>query len=396
MNAQKSAFRACFAISSLSCLSLFLASCGPDPIPVPEGSFVNDRVPEATPGGIPSAAALPPPLEEPSVAPVQTVQTVLIPATPQPQEQLPPPAPKTLPQGAVEYRVQKNDSMWKIASVYGVTVKRLAEFNNMEPSAILQPGDILLIPAGGRHSEFTPTIQDPDRKPPKIAPKPERKLPAPAPQAAADGKMRVHVVKKGETLGGIAYRNHLRVSELARANGLSVTAMLKIGQRLNIPEPTTKPDKKPADKQTPPKKDKPATAPKKDKPATAPKKDDRTPVQPAAEPSAPSKQSQPAAPAQPAPPAPAATESPAPSQAATPPAAETVVIDTVLEESLPPAEPADELPSSVPVSLDMEMTLEEIAVEYDRDLPTIQRLNPGIDPKKKLPARTQVKIPVAF
>lgn len=408
MDVAKPAFRALAAVSSISCLSLLLASCGPDPVPVPEGAFVNNRVPEATPGGIPSAAALPQPQDEPYAppAPVPPPQPER-PAAPQTEIQQPQPAQpsesakKPVPSGVVEYTVQKNDSLWKIASVYGLTVKRLADFNGMEASAILQPGDVILIPPGGRHSDFTPTIQDPDRKPPKIEPK----KPAVKPLPPADGKMKVHVVKKGETLGGLAYRNGLRVSELARANGLSVTAKLKIGQRLNIPESKAKgsdkkssdkktvspekkksADKKPAKTQEKQKSEKPEAAsvkqPANERPAAPEKEQTANESKSAAE-----EQNAPAAtaaqPAQPAQPAAESAE----------PVAETAV---VAEQTETVEETADELPNSVPISLDMEMSLEEIAVEYDRDLPTIQRLNPGIDAKKKLPARTMVKIPVSF
>ncbi len=46
---------------------------------------------------------------------------------------------------------------------------------------------------------------------------------------------RTYVVRSGDTLGGVASRHGLRVSELAGLNGLSSTAMLKIGQSLRLP-----------------------------------------------------------------------------------------------------------------------------------------------------------------
>jgi murein DD-endopeptidase MepM/ murein hydrolase activator NlpD len=45
----------------------------------------------------------------------------------------------------------------------------------------------------------------------------------------------VHVVNHGDTLAGIAHRNHVSVSELARANNLDANAPLKQGMRLNVP-----------------------------------------------------------------------------------------------------------------------------------------------------------------
>lgn len=46
---------------------------------------------------------------------------------------------------------------------------------------------------------------------------------------------RTHVVRSGETLIGVAKRYHVSVSALSKRNGLSTRAQLKIGQRLRIP-----------------------------------------------------------------------------------------------------------------------------------------------------------------
>jgi murein DD-endopeptidase MepM/ murein hydrolase activator NlpD len=45
----------------------------------------------------------------------------------------------------------------------------------------------------------------------------------------------VHVVNQGETLAGIAHRNHVSVVELARANHIDPSAKLKLGTRLTVP-----------------------------------------------------------------------------------------------------------------------------------------------------------------
>jgi murein DD-endopeptidase MepM/ murein hydrolase activator NlpD len=45
----------------------------------------------------------------------------------------------------------------------------------------------------------------------------------------------VHVVNHGETLMGIARRNHISAGELAKANGLEPGAKLKIGMKLSVP-----------------------------------------------------------------------------------------------------------------------------------------------------------------
>lgn len=58
----------------------------------------------------------------------------------------------------------------------------------------------------------------------------------------ATGKSRVYTVKKGDTLGGIAYRNRVTLSSLLAANnmGMKDAKRLRIGQKLTIPAPGSK------------------------------------------------------------------------------------------------------------------------------------------------------------
>ena len=54
-------------------------------------------------------------------------------------------------------------------------------------------------------------------------------------QAGRKRTASVHVVNHGDTLAGIAHRNHISVSELAKANNLDANAPLKQGTRLTVP-----------------------------------------------------------------------------------------------------------------------------------------------------------------
>src|SRR4029077_3049769 len=49
----------------------------------------------------------------------------------------------------------------------------------------------------------------------------------------------VHVVNHGDTLLGVARRNHVSVAELARANGIQPNAKLQLGMRLTVPAKAT-------------------------------------------------------------------------------------------------------------------------------------------------------------
>jgi murein DD-endopeptidase MepM/ murein hydrolase activator NlpD len=61
---------------------------------------------------------------------------------------------------------------------------------------------------------------------------------APASKAAASASAPplVHVVNRGDSLLSIAHRNHISLSELARANGLDTQAKLRLGARLTVPD----------------------------------------------------------------------------------------------------------------------------------------------------------------
>ena len=52
---------------------------------------------------------------------------------------------------------------------------------------------------------------------------------------AAEARARTHVVKSGETLGGIAERYKTSVSNLRRMNGLGKSNLIRAGQRLKVP-----------------------------------------------------------------------------------------------------------------------------------------------------------------
>ncbi len=48
------------------------------------------------------------------------------------------------------------------------------------------------------------------------------------------GVRAVHVVKRGDTLSGVAQKHNMGLSTLARINGISATSTLRVGQRLRL------------------------------------------------------------------------------------------------------------------------------------------------------------------
>jgi membrane-bound lytic murein transglycosylase D len=100
--------------------------------------------------------------------------------------------------------------------------------NNLRGS-VIHPGDTLVIPhIGGTAGSAVAAVAAPRED--IVAQLPERQsAPAPAPRP------RVHVVRPGDTLWGVARRYGVTVPALAAANGLSVQEHLTSGARLEIP-----------------------------------------------------------------------------------------------------------------------------------------------------------------
>jgi murein DD-endopeptidase MepM/ murein hydrolase activator NlpD len=110
------------------------------------------------------------------------------------------------------------------------TLETLAHRYNVKPAAILQangyrgpralsPGQQLIIPFQTPATIAAPALAGPASKAVVAA------KPAPS----------VHVVNHGETLLGIARRNHISVSELARANNIDASAKIRLGMKLTVP-----------------------------------------------------------------------------------------------------------------------------------------------------------------
>jgi membrane-bound lytic murein transglycosylase D len=94
--------------------------------------------------------------------------------------------------------------------------------------SVIHPGDSLLIPAGANGASATLAALAAPRE--DIASQlPERQKPAAPPRP------KVHVVKSGDSLWSVSRKYGVSVPALASANGLSSSAGLVAGARLEIP-----------------------------------------------------------------------------------------------------------------------------------------------------------------
>ena len=106
------------------------------------------------------------------------------------------------------YVVQKGDTLASVATIYGISWKQLAEYNNISNPNILITGYELRIPGGTSFS-------------------------------SASGSMGIsgeeYLVKKGDTLSGIASMYDTSWKRLAEYNNLSNPNRLVVGQKISIP-----------------------------------------------------------------------------------------------------------------------------------------------------------------
>jgi len=101
--------------------------------------------------------------------------------------------------------VRQGDSLWGIARQYGVSLDQLTARNDLDSDSTLSVGQVLYLPGG------TATLASTN------------------PQAVSST---TYVVKRGDTLGRIASRFRVTISDLLGWNRLKSTSVIKPGQRL--------------------------------------------------------------------------------------------------------------------------------------------------------------------
>lgn len=126
--------------------------------------------------------------------------------------------------GGTKIIVGTSDTLDVIAKRYHVTPQAILAANGYKGPRALSPGQQLIIP----HPGATAAAPAPVMAPVAMAP-------AAKPVAAMAAPSSTHFVNHGDTLAGIARKNHISAVELARANGLDPSAKLKLGTKLTVP-----------------------------------------------------------------------------------------------------------------------------------------------------------------
>ncbi len=113
--------------------------------------------------------------------------------------------------------VGTSDTLDGLSKRYNVSQAAILQANGYRGPRALSPGQSLIIPRQGTVAASA------------VAAAPVR--------TAAAGT--THYVNRGDTLMSISRKNNVPVAELARANGLSPTAQLKLGTKINVPAART-------------------------------------------------------------------------------------------------------------------------------------------------------------
>lgn len=128
-------------------------------------------------------------------------------------------APAPVP-AARTHRVQKGETLSSIASSYGTSWKALADYNNLSNPNVLKVGQEISIPDS--LSAVAPVKRS-------SVPVSSRPVPASIKQGTS------YTIQKGDTLGSIAKRSGLTVTEIKLANGLKSDRIIA-GKKLSIPK----------------------------------------------------------------------------------------------------------------------------------------------------------------
>jgi murein DD-endopeptidase MepM/ murein hydrolase activator NlpD len=138
--------------------------------------------------------------------------------TPQPQPQMAAVDPSSMVAKGGEVQVEPGMTLFSIAQANNVSVRALAEANNLSAPYAVRTGQVLRMPGSGQMA----------------AAKPARTIGA-APVKAGG----THQVASGETLYSLGRKYGVSHAQIASLNGLSPDSPLSVGQELRIPAGAT-------------------------------------------------------------------------------------------------------------------------------------------------------------
>jgi LysM repeat protein len=120
------------------------------------------------------------------------------------------------PSAPAEYTIARGDTISAIAGKYGLNTGEVLKMNNLQPNTIIYPGQKI---------KLTGSAASP------AAPAPAAPAAAPSAPASSAGS---YTVKSGDTLGAIASRHNVSLSEIFSWNGLNMRSIIYPGQKVRV------------------------------------------------------------------------------------------------------------------------------------------------------------------
>jgi murein DD-endopeptidase MepM/ murein hydrolase activator NlpD len=140
-----------------------------------------------------------------------------------------PPPPAWTWEGGTPVTVAPGETLEMISRQYGVPVSAIMQANNITSPAMVRPGEHLVIP---RRTSGPAAYAPPATRIAATTPG----MPVGAPRTALAPTTGMHVVAPGETLNSIARLYGKPVMVLAKANNIPPDTMVKVGERIIIPD----------------------------------------------------------------------------------------------------------------------------------------------------------------
>jgi murein DD-endopeptidase MepM/ murein hydrolase activator NlpD len=144
----------------------------------------------------------------------------------------PPPPPTWTWEGGTPIVVEPGETLDMIAHRHGVPVSAIMQANNITSPAMVRPGQHLVIPRY-RQTPGAPLQAEPRYTSSVAAPV---AAPVGPPRSALAAPSGVHIVAPGETLNSIARLYNKPVMVLAKVNNIPPTTMVRVGDRITIPD----------------------------------------------------------------------------------------------------------------------------------------------------------------
>ncbi|MGB9592704.1 MAG: LysM peptidoglycan-binding domain-containing protein [Anaerolineae bacterium] len=227
------------------------------PVSTAAGVEVRATVPPGTPAVVPTGATViavgpTPTYEMPTLTPPPAPTATPSPATtPVPPTATPAPTATPVP---VQHVVQWGDTVYSLARRYGTTVEAIAQANNLPPNYLIKVGQVLIIPGtpvsadvyvvkpgdtlysiATRYGISWQTLASVNRILNPSLLQVGQRLIIPSGATTPPPGAKTHIVKPGETLYRIALMYGTSVQAIALANNLSNVNIIYPGQQLIIP-----------------------------------------------------------------------------------------------------------------------------------------------------------------